>query len=276
MRLFGRLGEVESQVLHGAKYVTMANRQEPSHHRNRQRAFLTAEWRNLLMLNYAVEPALLRPFVPRGTELDAWQGQYFVSLVGFLFARTRVFGIPVPWHRTFEEVNLRFYVRREFGGEQRRAVTFIRELVPRAAIAWTARLSYNEPYRAVPMRHHFGAMRGDGVPSTVQYQWRDASQWTTLNAVPGPGGNLAAAGSVEEFITHHYWGYTPQRDGSTMEYRVEHPSWRVWRVPQPHIEGNLEATYGPTLSRVLGGAPASAFLANGSPVTVFLPTKLGD
>ena len=110
----------------------------------------------------------------------------------------------------------------------------------------------------------------------MQYQWRASSQWTSLTAAPGSEGKLPTTGSADEFITHHYWGYTPQRDGSTMEYRVEHPAWRVWPVPEPRLEGDLAAVYGPAMSRVLGGAPASAFLANGSPVAVFLPTKLGD
>src|SRR5437868_4674417 len=120
------------------------------------RRFLTAEWRNLVMLNYTVDASRLESLVPRGTILDIWRGSTFVSLVGFLFANTRILGVPVPGHRTFEEVNLRFYVRRELPDEQRRGVTFIRELVPRRAIALTARLAYNEPYLATPMRHDFG------------------------------------------------------------------------------------------------------------------------
>ena len=113
------------------------------------RVFLTGEWRYLAMLNYRVDPALLEPFVPRGTTLDRWQGAAYVSLVGFLFRDTRVLGVPIPLHRDFEEVNLRIYVRREVGGELRRGVTFIREIVPRRAIASVARIAYNEPYVAL-------------------------------------------------------------------------------------------------------------------------------
>src|SRR5271154_3596191 len=114
--------------------------------------FLTAEWRWLLMLNYAIDPAVLRPLVPAGVELDLWQGDALVSMVGFLFLGTRVLGVPVLWHRDFEEVNLRFYVRRETPEGWRRGVTFVREIVPRLAIAVLARVLYNEPYVACPMR----------------------------------------------------------------------------------------------------------------------------
>src|SRR5690242_13649205 len=118
-----------------------------------RRPFLTAEWRDLVMLNYEVPQGLLEPLVPGGVELDHWNGTLYVSVVGFLFRDTRVLGLAIPGHRTFEEVNLRFYVRREVAGEERRGVVFIRELVPRRAIATVARLLYNEPYRAVAMRH---------------------------------------------------------------------------------------------------------------------------
>ena len=80
------------------------------------RPFLTARWRYLAMLNYEVPPEALAPLVPAGTELDSWQGKTFVSVVGFLFLDTRVLGIAIPGHRDFEEVNLRFYVRRKAAG----------------------------------------------------------------------------------------------------------------------------------------------------------------
>jgi uncharacterized protein len=238
------------------------------------RPFLTAEWRNLVMLNFVVEPSLLDPFVPVGTELDAWEGKTFVSLVGFLFADTRVLGLRVPWHRTFEEVNLRFYVKRTVNAAQRRGVVFIREIVPRIAIASVARLAYNEPYKALQMRHAYGLFRPDGVPASVEYAWRSGGGWASLKAEPTGEGQAVNTGSQEEFVTEHYWGYTRQRDGSTIEYNVEHPSWRVWRVQSPKIEGELASLYGIEMARVLAEQPSSAFLADGSAVTVYSPTRL--
>src|ERR1041385_5639833 len=92
-----------------------------------KKRFLTAEWTNILMLNYAVDPSLLEPLVPAGSALDMFEGKTYVSLVGFEFNRTRVLGFAVPFHQNFEEVNLRFYVRRGL----KRGVVFVRELVPR-------------------------------------------------------------------------------------------------------------------------------------------------
>ena len=239
------------------------------------RAFLTARWQHLAMLNYRVDPDLLRPHIPAGTELDYWGGGAYLSVVGFLFRDTRLLGVPVPFHRHFEEVNLRFYVRREVGGEVRRAVTFLRELVPRRAIAAVARSAYNEPYLAVPMRHRLGpADPALGAPSSVEYSWRFRGAWTRLAVEPVGRGRALVPGSEEEFITEHYWGYTRQRDGSTIEYRVVHPAWNVWQVRGAVLEGDLAPLYGVEIASALAGRPHSAVLADGSPVRVSLPERI--
>ena len=208
--------------------------------RSPRSVFLTGEWRYLAMLNYRVDPALLERFVPRGTTLDHWQGATYVSLVGFLFRDTRVLGIPVPLHRDFEEVNVRFYVRRQVDGEVRRGVTFIREIVPRAAIAVVARLAYNEPYVTLPMRHDIAAPNhADSAPSALRYEWRQRSSWSAIVVEASGPATALAPGSEAEFITEHYWGYTRQRDGGTVEYHVTHPRWRTWAVNAAAVQGDL-------------------------------------
>lgn len=235
------------------------------------RRFLKAEWRDLVIANYRVPSSLLEPLVPRGTTLDLWNGDALVSLVGFRFVDTRVLGLAVPLHRDFPEVNLRFYVRRETPTEVRRGVVFVRELVPRHAIAWMARALYNEPYRALPMRHR-GRRHADS--GHWQYEWRERGTWTGFAAsTAGPSAPLVA-GSKAEFITEHYWGYTRQRDGGTVEYHVQHPRWQVWDRGVLEVHGDLQRTYGEPFGRVLHGGPDSVFVAVGSPITVFQPQRL--
>ena len=229
--------------------------------------FLTAEWRDLLMVNFAVDPLLLAPHVPAGTRLDAHDGVTYVSLVAFRFVDTRVLGLSVPWHHTFEELNLRFYVRRERAGELRRGVVFLKEVVPRRAIAFAARAVYNEPYEALPMRHRVTA-----EPPTVEYGWRIGGTWQSVAARARGPGAVPAEGSHEEFITEHYWGYTRQRDGGTVEYRVDHPRWRVWPAELSQLPP-LHTLYGAALGDALK-RPASACIADGSAVSVHLGTRL--
>lgn len=235
--------------------------------------FLTAHWRYLAMLNYRVPPDLLLPLVPKGTELDTWQGHAYVSVVGFLFEHTRVLGIPVPFHQTFEEVNLRFYVKREAKGETRRGVTFIRELVPRRSVAWLARFAYNEPYRAVPMRHAFGIMGPAWRPLSVEYAWKARGRWSGLRVAPTGNAHHVRPGSEEEFLSHHRWGYTRAPLG-TIEYEVRHDPWPLWKVPVASLVGDLAPVYGERFAKALAGQPHCAYLAEGSAVTVHWPRRL--
>jgi uncharacterized protein YqjF (DUF2071 family) len=237
------------------------------------RVFLTAEWKFLVLLNYRVPPEILTPLVPRGTTLDLWDGAAYLSVVGFLFRDTRVLGVPVPLHRTFEEVNLRFYVRRDVDGETRRAVTFVRELVPRRAIAAVARWKYNEPYRALAMRHQIRLEASRGEPTFVQYEWKTGAEWAGVRITPqGPNAPLVP-GSEEEFITQHYWGYTRQRDGSTVEYEVRHPPWRIWSARDALLSGDVSRVFG-AFGEHLRGEPHSAWLADGSPISVYAPARV--
>ena len=229
--------------------------------------FLRAEWRWLGMLNYEVDPAIVHPHVPAGTEIDFWNGKTYVSLVGFLFLRTRVKGIPIPFHRDFEEVNLRFYVRHKAGEEWRRGVVFIKEIVPRWAIAWVARTLYNENYVSLPMRHH---VAGD----EFRYSWSFNGKSNHLGVLRSGEPLPAEPGSEEEFITEHYWGYTAQADGSSLEYRVEHVPWRVWQTTDTNVDVWAVDLYGPEFAEPLARRPSSAFLAEGSPVTVYRGRRL--
>ena len=229
--------------------------------------FLTAAWQDLLMLNYEVDPSLLRNHIPRGTELDFFAGKTYISLVGFLFCRTKLRGrLSIPFHSQFEEINLRFYVRRSIGGEFRRGVVFIAEIVPKLAIAKTARWFYGENYVCRRMNHRVPA---EGNGNVVGYGWKQDAEWCALRARVEGTSSLPVQGSAQQFITEHYWGYSAQKKGGTLEYRVEHVPWRVWTSSQAEFKGNPAAIYGEDFARVLKRAPDSAFVAEGSPVSVY-------
>ena len=231
--------------------------------------FLTGRWEHLAMISYACPAELLEPLVPNGTELDAPDGMPRVSLVGFMFRDTRLLGIPVPFHRDFEEVNLRFYVRRHAADGDRRGVVFIRELVPRRAIAAVARRVYQERYLAVPMDHRVDLVDGAiPVDGTVEYGWRFAGSPQRMRCLVSGEAEGVEPGSEAEFITEHYWGYAAQRDGSTVEYAVAHPRWQVHPVSETLVEGDLALLYGADFARVLASPPVSAFVATGSEIVV--------
>lgn len=217
------------------------------------------------MLNYEIDPAILLPHIPAGTTLDAWNGKHYISVVGLLFVDTRLYGIPVPFHRDFEEINLRFYARRQVGDEIRRGVVFVKEIVPKRAITLVARAAYNENYVTMPVSH---AAQRDAGDYAVAYRWgKPPAQHSLSVRVHGDPAPLQD-GTEEEFITEHYWGYAAQPDGGTLEYEVEHPRWRVWRAQDAELRCDVARLYGNEFAPALAAAPASAFLAEGSPVIV--------
>ena len=226
--------------------------------------FLTANWKYLAMLNFAIDPCLLAPCVPLGMELDFYQGDTYVSVVGFLFHDTLLLGLPIPGHRNFEEVNLRFYVRRKSVDTWQRGVVFIRELVPRFAIAATAQILYGEPYRALPMRSE---VRHDETGVAATYEWCRSQKWEHLMMSARGAAQEIPAGSQAEFITEHYWGYTRVRGGCSA-YRVEHPRWKIWNADNFEFRAGIEALYGEQFVETLSARPRSAFIADGSPVTI--------
>lgn len=236
----------------------------------KQRTFLTAEWKNLLMLNYAVEPSLLEDSVPSGTELDAFQGKTFVSLVGFEFNRTRISNIPVLFHQSFEEANLRFYVKRA----GRRGVVFIRELVPRYAVAAIARLAFGENYSCVPMSHSVRTHQTGA--HEVEYSFGSGADRCSMRIETAGESFVPEDESLSQFITEHYWGYAKQKNGACLEYEVQHPRWQVREAKHADFRGDASKFYGTEFARMLRRPPDSAFLAEGSPVTVFKGRQIED
>jgi uncharacterized protein YqjF (DUF2071 family) len=228
--------------------------------------FLTAEWRKLIMANYPVDPALLRPFLPSQTELDSWQGSTYVSLVGFMFRDVRVKGLRIPFHTHFPEVNLRFYVRHKDGNEWKRGVVFISEIVPRPAIAWVANTLFGEHYINLPMRH---SELVTGNQLQVAYNWKYRGRWNELSTYAGAHPQPLPADSKEEFITEHFWGYAAAGQGRTGEYQVAHPRWDIYEVGQYKIDCDFGGLYGAGFSELATRAPESVFLAEGSAISVY-------
>ena len=231
-----------------------------------KKRFLQAQWTNLLMLNYEVDPEVLKPYLPFATELDLWQDKALVSMVGFMFENTKVLGVKWPFHVNFEEVNLRFYVKHFDGKDWKRGAVFISEIVPKPAISIIANSLYKEHYSALPMRH--SAIPVANGHTQFLYEWKFRGKWNKLGATVSNHFEDIKPGSAEEFIFEHYWGYNIWGETVTMEYQVEHVSWQVVPVTEPVFEADIAALYGEAFVPFLTKQPYSAFFANGSDVVV--------
>jgi uncharacterized protein YqjF (DUF2071 family) len=228
-------------------------------------SFLTAEWKNLALFNYEVDAKILEKYVPPGTEIDLWNNRCYVSLVGFMFENTKVLGIKVPFHIDFEEVNLRFYVKRFENGEWKRGVVFIKETVPKTAITFIANTLYNEHYQTNEMMHY---VSDNKESNSFVYQWKNHNKWNTIKVKTGKEELEIDLNSEAEFITEHYFGYTKYNKDTTFEYEVTHPRWEQLAIIDYKIDVDFEDNYGKDFAFLNESKPVSTFLAIGSKITV--------
>lgn len=228
-------------------------------------SFLKAEWRKLIFANYQVDRELLASYVPAGTELDEWNGACYVSLIGFMFMNARLLGIKVPFHENFEEVNLRFYVKRFENGEWKRGAVFIKEIVPKRALTFVANTIYNEKYETLPMKH---AWSSECDFRTIEYKWKKKGKWNTLKVVASIDNFEIEPQSETEFITEHYWGYASVNDKKSNEYEVTHPRWNVYKIVDFEIDTDFGAIYGSKFDFLTSRKPSSVMLAEGSAITI--------
>ena len=227
-----------------------------------RRRFLTARWCNLILANYAVPEDLLRPLLPPGCELDRRDGACWASLVGFQFLDTRVFGIGWPGFRNFPEWNLRFYVTHE----GQRGVCFVREFVPSWLVATTARLIYNEPYRAARMSMD---IQDEPATLTATYTVKWGGRVHSLRAVGRKPSYRPAADTAEHWFKEHSWGFGTSRRGKLIRYEVNHPEWDVYDAHEFAADVDWGALYGPEWGVMQKAEPASVVLAVGSAVSVY-------
>ncbi len=228
-------------------------------------SFLTAEWRKLILVNYQVDEALLKPYLPNKTELDFWNGATYASLVGFKFVNTRLLGLKIPFHTDFEEVNLRFYVKFKDGDDYKRGVVFIKEIVPRSALTFVANTIYRERYVTMPMQHEW---QEDQQKRKVMYSWISKKQPQSLWVEAALESEPILKGTEAGFITEHYWGYTQVSAEKTYEYEVTHPTWEQYQVLNYQVDVDFGLVYGDRFSFLNKQSPTSVILAEGSNITV--------
>jgi uncharacterized protein YqjF (DUF2071 family) len=227
--------------------------------------FLEAKWENLIMANYAVDPTILIPYLPKGVELDSFEGKCYVSLVGFMFNKTKIFNVPIPYLGSFEEINLRFYVVRKDGDTLKRGVVFINETVPYAAVAWMANYLYKEHYTAVKTKHDWELT---DTSKKINYSWKKDKKWNTIQVNAQSKSNSMKNGSIEAFIFEHYFGYTRVNENKTLEYGINHPSWKINQVIDYRIDCDFEQMYGYDFAFLNAQQPDNVILAEGSDVSV--------
>ena len=227
-------------------------------------SFLKAEWNNLALINYEIDADILKDYLPIGTEIDYWNGKCYISLVGFMFENVKILGLKIPFHTRFEEVNLRFYVKRFENNEWKRGVVFIKEIVPKPALTLVANTIYKEHYETLPMFHSVNLERDQKL---FTYSWKKQNYKSSFTLITEKELSDIETQSEAEFITEHYFGYTKTNKG-TYEYEVKHQRWQQYKVKNYFINVDFKGTYGNSFEFLQNQRPISVILAKGSEIRV--------
>jgi hypothetical protein len=183
-----------------------------------------ADWRDVLFVHYAIDPARLQPHVP--FDLDVFDGQAWVSLVAFTQEHMRpAIGGPLsaavmrPVAR-HEFLNLRTYVR----AGDRRAILFLAEWIPNRLAMLVGPWLYGLPFRlgTLDYRHRRRDVRADG-------------RGLHLSAKAAPGrARTATLGSLDAFLLERYTAFT-SRFGRGRSFDIVHAPWS-WRRAAVRVE----------------------------------------
>jgi uncharacterized protein YqjF (DUF2071 family) len=228
------------------------------------RTFLKASWENLIMANYEIEPSILEPYLPKGVELDFFNNKTYVSLVGFMFNKTRLFGVPIPFFGSFEEINLRFYVRKVENRKIKKGVVFINETVPFKVVALLANKLYKEHYISIPTKNTIDITEH----KNIKYEWKVDNKWNSIAVKSDTDKYKIEQATIEEYIFERYFGFTKLSNFSSQEYKINHPKWMINKVLNTHINCDFRTMYGDAFLVLNNQKPDSVLLAEGSQVSV--------
>lgn len=238
-------------------------------------ALVKGRVRYVSVVSFAIDSIALGGLVPTGTELDTLDGSALVSVSGLEFAENRLLGLPVPFARRYAQVDLRFYVRRRAGGEERRGVVFVSEMLPVGSLVSLGHLLYGEAYQRLPVsarvRPPDAARR---VSGRAVYRWLVDDRVHRLAADFAGEPRLPAPGSTEAFLLDRPWAYVAHHPDLTREYRIDHPPWRIWPVAEARLSPEVALLFGDRFRRALASPPVSVLVSEGSRLAVHRPVTI--
>jgi uncharacterized protein YqjF (DUF2071 family) len=235
----------------------------------RRTPLVNGAWQQILMANYIVDPSLLEPCLPWGTQLAFHDGQCFLTVAGLIFSEITVLGVKIPFHRFVPEVNLRFYVVPSLGNERnRRGIVFVREIISRRIMAFAANMYYKEHYVVGHVGH---TATSDTAFHNVRYEVGSFELRALLRAGKR---ETVIKGSKKDFILHNFFGYSGAPDKRTTWYRVMHPSWQTEHVVNYDLRIDFTKLFGDRFAGLNRQKPDSVYYTAGSAVSIYKPKPL--
>jgi uncharacterized protein YqjF (DUF2071 family) len=222
------------------------------------------DWEDLLFLHWALAPEQVAPHLPRGLELETFEGRAWLGVVPFRMARTRWRCLPpLPGACAFPELNVRTYVR---AGGKSGVWFFSLDAASRLAVAG-ARTSFGLPYFHARMSCEraddevvYASERDDprGPPAAFAARWRAREAPWEARTRP-----------LERFLTERYALFA-LRGGRLRLGEIAHGPWLVARADVALERCAMTALLGFELE----GPPVSALTAELQRVVAWRPTPV--
>lgn len=234
-----------------------------------------AEWREIVVISFEIDPKILRSYVPPKTEIDSFEGATFVSLMARVCKNVKPYGWPIVFAKSVEQVQLRFYVKRQTAEGYRRGVCLIRDYVPSKKVSLFLNWMFKHRFNQVRIQReskNFDKALPDAMPE-VEYRWETGDVWNHVKVKARSEMRKQEKETKESFVLDHHFGYTV-REGKTYEFFVEYNPWALWDAKSGSFECDTEQVFGRHFVRALKQRPASVFLARGSEVIIHKPTLI--
>ena len=240
-----------------------------------RKTLYAAEWREIVVINFEIDPKLLRNFIPPKTELDFFNETSFVTLMARACKNVKPYGWPIVFAKSIDQILLRFYVKRKVGDTWRRGVCLIRDYLPKRKASFFLNWMFKHSFTQVPIKRTSSNFES-GLPTqlpTVEYQWTTGDYVNHIKVNARSQMRQQEQETKESFVLDHHYGYTV-KEGKTYEYYVEYSPWAMWDAQSGSFDCDTENVFGRPFVRALKQRPASVFLARGSDVIIYRPTEI--
>ena len=205
-------------------------------------SFMAQKWENLLFLHWPVSKESLESTIPEDLEVDLFEGEAWLSVVGFRLSELRIKPfVQIPW-KDFSELNLRTYVRDQAG---RRGVWFYSLDSSDLLAVVGARLLYGLNYRYASIDHN---QKNDFIEYTSETKSkRGGIKGSISSSSPAMKmvGEMAKAGTLNYFLLERYrfWSKQTYR-GKLSSAQVRHRPYDAVCLDQADYQGELFSCQG--------------------------------
>ena len=226
---------------------------------------ISSEFRKVALLNYIIPQEVIEKYLPKHTKPDLYNGNCFISLVGFQVKKLKLNDVKVPLIKDFDEIDLQIYVKHFNGASWEKGVVVISRIFDQPGLAPLTNTIFQTNYISHPSKSE---VKEDQHGLEVKYSWQFDGKEQSFSV---KSNNLAAPydkGTEAAFILDRSLGFIRVTEEETLKYPVTHASWHLYTVEEYAVDVDFSRQYDPALNLLNSRIPHSVILTEGSTVEI--------